>query len=434
MHRSSESIAALAAALAKAQTELTNPEKSLTATIRADRNGEGARTFRYAPLSSGLEIIRKTLGKHEIAIFQTTTIDQPARSVCLTTMLTHASGEWIASEWPVCPASDMAAPHRMGAALTYARRYALFTLVGIAGEDDLDAPDLNCEPGAQAGLRAGSAAPPERAASIARDRPSRRGDGGGRGRPILNPEASAEARDRLLREIIKLPSSEAAGEWAHNVLPIKNTLTARDARLIETAFAFRMSALQEKSPQPDALALAPGDAEGGPEPVESGDQAAGLEAHERSPNRVDKSVLALSEARRVRDKEHLKYVASRSCLICGRQPSEPHHVRFAQKPAFGRKVSDEFTVPLCRLHHRELHRSRNEPLWWKTARIDPLPIARALWEVTRPKATPLPVSAASGLAPSVLPVVTPPTNEVPKEDAAENRRAARDAAAEAKGP
>ena len=142
MHRSSESIGALAAALAKAQAELTNPEKSLTATIRTDRSGEGARTFRYAPLSSGLDIVRKTLGKHEIAIFQTSAIDQPTHSLSLTTMLTHASGEWIASEWPVCPVSDTATPHRMGAALTYARRYALFTLVGIAGEDDVDAPDL----------------------------------------------------------------------------------------------------------------------------------------------------------------------------------------------------------------------------------------------------------------------------------------------------
>ncbi len=110
MHRSSESIAALAAALAKAQTELTNPEKSLTATIRTDRSGEGAHTFRYAPLSSGLDIVRKTLGKHEIAFFQTTAIDQPTRSVALTTTLTHASGEWIASEWPVCLVTDMAAP------------------------------------------------------------------------------------------------------------------------------------------------------------------------------------------------------------------------------------------------------------------------------------------------------------------------------------
>jgi hypothetical protein len=92
--------------------------------------------------------------------------------------------------------------------------------------------------------------------------------------------------------------------------------------------------------------------------------------------------------RRLRDKDHLKYVASRSCLICGRRPSEAHHVRFAQKLAFGRKVSDEFTVPLCRLHHRELHRARNESLWWKTARIDPIQIAQELWESTRPRPAP----------------------------------------------
>src|ERR1700680_992621 len=142
MHRSSESIACLAAALAKAQAELTNPEKSLVATIRPNGPGEAERSFRYAPLSSGLEIVRKTLGQHEIATVQTTAIDQTAGIVNLTTVLAHASGEWIASDWPVCAISDTATPHRMGAALTYARRYALFTLVGIAGEDDLDAPDL----------------------------------------------------------------------------------------------------------------------------------------------------------------------------------------------------------------------------------------------------------------------------------------------------
>src|SRR3989454_3023054 len=147
MHRSSESVAALASALAKAQAELVNPEKSLTATIRSGRVGEGAeRTFRYAPLSSGLDIVRRTLGQHEIATVQTTAIDQAAGIVNLTTMLAHASGEWIASDWPVCPVAETANPQRMGAALTYARRYALFTLVGIAGEDDLDAPDLCAAP------------------------------------------------------------------------------------------------------------------------------------------------------------------------------------------------------------------------------------------------------------------------------------------------
>ena len=112
------------------------------ATIRPNGPGEAERSFRYAPLSSGLDIVRKTLGQHEIATVQTTAIDQTAGIVNLTTVLAHSSGEWIASDWPVCAISETATPHRMGAALTYARRYALFTLVGIAGEDDIDAPDL----------------------------------------------------------------------------------------------------------------------------------------------------------------------------------------------------------------------------------------------------------------------------------------------------
>ena len=85
----------------------------------------------------------RTLGKHEIATVQTTAIDQDAGLIRLTTVLAHSSGEWVSSDWPVCPVGETAAPHKMGAALTYARRYALFTLVGIAGEDDLDAPDLS---------------------------------------------------------------------------------------------------------------------------------------------------------------------------------------------------------------------------------------------------------------------------------------------------
>src|ERR1700719_3843724 len=142
MHRSSDSIAALAAALAKAQMALTKQEKSLTGVLPGIRPGDPGRPFRYASLSSGLDIVRKVLGQHEIATLQTTVIDQDIQAVSLTTVLAHSSGEWISSDWPVCTLSEMAAPHRMGAALTYARRYSLFTLVGIAGEDDLDAPDL----------------------------------------------------------------------------------------------------------------------------------------------------------------------------------------------------------------------------------------------------------------------------------------------------
>src|SRR5476651_2550786 len=146
MHRSSETIGAIAAALAKAQGELSNPEKTLTATIRSPFPREGDRTFRYASLASGLDIVRKSLGQHEIATVQTTAIDQDSGQIRLTTLLAHASGEWISSDWPVCPTSETVNPQRMGAALTYARRYALFALVGIAGEDDLDAPDLLDDP------------------------------------------------------------------------------------------------------------------------------------------------------------------------------------------------------------------------------------------------------------------------------------------------
>src|SRR4051812_47460014 len=146
MHRSSPSIGAIAAALAKAQGELSNPEKSLIATIQSPFPREGDRTFRYASLASGLDIVRKSLGQHEIATVQTTAMDQDSGQIRLTTLLAHASGEWIASDWPVCPIGDTAAAHRMGAAVSYARRYALFALVGITGEDDLDAPDLLIAP------------------------------------------------------------------------------------------------------------------------------------------------------------------------------------------------------------------------------------------------------------------------------------------------
>src|SRR6478672_2718266 len=150
MHRSSQSIAAIATALAKAQTALVNPEKTMTATIRDDRRGQGVeRSFRYAPLSAGLDLVRKALGEHEIALVQTTALDEATRTVRLNTVLAHSSGEWIASDWPICPLSDVSSPQRMGAALTYARRYGLFALVGIAGEDDLDAPDLHDGPTGQ---------------------------------------------------------------------------------------------------------------------------------------------------------------------------------------------------------------------------------------------------------------------------------------------
>src|SRR5881398_1826237 len=200
MQRSSDSVAALASALAKAQAELVNPEKSLTATISTGRPGERGRSFRYAPLSSGLDIVRKTLGQHEIATLQTTAIDQAAGMVHLTTTLAHASGEWIASDWPVCPIAETVNPQRMGAALTYARRYALFTLVGIAGEDDLDASDLCPAPtsAARTGTGSGELLPPPRSDGNGRTRAAARPAS----TPVLSSDESAALRDRLLGEIV----------------------------------------------------------------------------------------------------------------------------------------------------------------------------------------------------------------------------------------
>jgi len=172
MHRSSDNIGTIAAALARAQADLTNPEKTLTAIIRSPFPRENDRTFRYASLASGLDIVRKTLSQQEIATIQTIRIEQDTAQIHLTTLLAHASGEWISSDLPVCPSKDIEAPHRMGAALTYARRYALFTLVGIAGEDDLDAPDAVAGPAARP--RAISAISPKGKVDQERTKPAAR--------------------------------------------------------------------------------------------------------------------------------------------------------------------------------------------------------------------------------------------------------------------
>src|SRR6266567_379507 len=413
MHRSSESIAALAAALAKAQSELSNPEKSLVATIGGDRPGEGTRTFRYAPLSSGLDIIRKALGQQQIATVQTTAIDAATGTISLTTVLAHASGEWIASDWPVCRLADTASPHQMGAALTYARRYALFTLVGIAGEDDLDAPDLNGSTQLKA-VDIGTASSPVGTAVASRHQPRLRRDGLA---PILDPESSANLRGQLVHEIAGLGSAEAAAEWARSALPAKNTLISSDARLVQVAFELRLSALEPDAGRPQHEQQSPpaGPEElGGTEP--SAQSSAASEASSPAADRIkyrsrrdssgrgiDKSVLSIPEARRYRDKAHLKFVALRPCLVCGRKPSDPHHLRFAQVRALGRKVSDEFTVPLCRLHHREIHRARNEADWWSRLGIDALGTALKLWKMTRSTNEPalIATSEPSAVAPAV---------------------------------
>jgi hypothetical protein len=376
MHRSSESVATLASALAKAQAELVNPEKSLTATIGSGRPGEAERSFRYAPLSSGLDIVRKTLGQHEIATVQTTAIDKETGLINLSTMLAHASGEWIASDWPVCPVAETANPQRMGAALTYARRYALFTLVGIAGEDDLDAPDLCAAPptnAARTGTGSGELLPPPRNDGNGRTRAAARSAS----TPLLSSGESAALRDRLLGEIAGLQSVESATNWAQGALAAKNQLTALHAKLLEEAFEKKLSELLP-SESAEVVNVDP------PEGFSAGGQEIG-KMDEPSVDQVgiDKSVLTVAAPRRYRNREHLRYVAQQACLVCGRKPSDPHHLGFTQPRALGRKVSDEFAVPLCRGHHRAVHRSRDERGWWRQAGIDPIKVARRLWKATR---------------------------------------------------
>jgi hypothetical protein len=386
MQRSSESIGTIAAALAKAQAEMTNPEKSLTATIRSPFPREGDRTFRYAPLSTGLDIVRKVLGRHEIATVQSTAIDNEAGLIRLTTILAHASGEWMSSDWPVCPVSETAAPHRMGAALTYARRYALFTLVGIAGEDDLDAPDLIAPTVPDLG--------PERPLASSKIAGMNGGRGGGASsvrrngkadtatkKPVLDPEGSAALRDQLLTGINGLSSSDAAAVWAHRIMAAKNSLVAADARRVEDAFAAKIAILGSGEGE---MINAPSSSPETSQPRLPQNPHAAKASEAFASNRVDKSLLALPEPRRFRDKTHVKFVATQPCLICGRKPSDAHHLRFAQHPALGRKVSDEFVVPLCRGHHRDVHRSGDEASWWSKGTIDPIGAARKFWVETHP--------------------------------------------------
>jgi hypothetical protein len=388
MQQSGSSIGALAAALAKAQIELVNPEKSMTATLRSDENGGTEQVFHYAPLSSGLEILRKTFGEHDIAILQATAVDQAAGLVNLTTTLCHSSGEWVRSTWPVCSIDEMASPKRMGAALTYARRYALFTLAGIAGEDDLDGPDLNApQPAAPArnsqqafNCQTRSKGRHENLArKIAADRDAK--PLSTYANPTLTAKLSAVLRDQLLDQLNELDSPESAAVWARRILPAKNSLNADDARQLEEAFRAKLAGLND----------ATGHEETAPPPLKpkSGSRPSlgrqwPLSLNKPGGESIDKSELAHPEPRRVRDREHVRFVIKQPCLLCGRTPSDPHHLRFAQHRALGRKVSDEFTVPLCRGHHREVHRCGDEAAWWLRASIDPAAAARALWLKTHP--------------------------------------------------
>jgi len=183
-------------------------------------------------------------------------------------------------------------------------------------------------------------------------------------------------RDQLAAELGEINSTEEAANWAHRILGAKNSLTAVDAACIEEAFRAKLALFATDTadgshiPQVTERPLTQRRSDRGKK--------------QRRSTVIDKSALALPELRRIRDREHVRYVTQQSCLICGRRPSDAHHLRFAQSRALSRKVSDEFTVPLCRGHHREVHRSGDEATWWEKVGIDPTVTARALWLETHP--------------------------------------------------
>jgi hypothetical protein len=249
-------------------------------------------------------------------------------------------------------------------------------------------------------------------------------------RETLAPEVSAALRDRLLGELCSPASAEDVTAWAQRALGAKNTLRDVDAAVVEAAFASRMAEFGEGGEPPPGQAPEESSKETADPPgraelmatlrasVEIGAKEAPLPAdrrrrrpREQAPSappqpsappeapaepvnnavlrHVDKSALTPSEPRRYRDRAHREFVASQPCLLCGRQPSDAHHLRFMQPRALGRRVSDEFAVPLCRSHHRALHRYGDEAAWWKSAGFDAVTIAQRLWQHTRLSGAPI---------------------------------------------
>jgi hypothetical protein len=282
----------------------------------------------------------------------------------------------------------------MGAALTYARRYALFTLVGIAGDDDLDAPDLNVVPHGDTPQPAPTARAPN--GLDARAGPSsvgRRSKTAPPRPPPLADDQSHDLRNRLLAELDALHSADAAFAWASARLAAKSRLSADDAKILEAKFRARVAPFVQGAEGPEDQGIEGLNGQG-QDAVEIDDAAsrtasvndpgsAGRQSHEVPGETADEPgdprPRLIGKIIRLRDSEHRKFVCRQACVMCGRTPSDPHHLRFAQPRALASKVSDEFIVPLCRVHHRELHRRGDEEAWWRERRIDPIAIALALW-------------------------------------------------------
>jgi hypothetical protein len=190
--------------------------------------------------------------------------------------------------------------------------------------------------------------------------------------------ASAHFRDLMLDELNQIGSEDEATKWAHRQLSEKNKLNAADAKYIEEAFRAKLLSFDvhhaEDLPQSNNATI-PSTTEG-----------CRRKRNPPSSPTVNKSVLMHPEPRRIRDRDHIRHVMKQACLVCGRRPSDAHHLRFAQSRALGRRVSDEFTVPLCRTHHREVHRCGDETAWWQNTGIGPLAAAETLWLETHPLA------------------------------------------------
>jgi hypothetical protein len=202
----------------------------------------------------------------------------------------------------------------------------------------------------------------------------------------LTDKKSKDLREQLTCELKEFTASDRLTVWAHRILPLKNQLTTLDAHEVEVAFAAKLNALADcvdpvTTPAEVARQRTQPDTE--EDAGTNGQPTLPKENHGARKANGNPFANLLSKPLRLRDRDHLKFVAAQPCLACGRSPSDAHHLRFAQQRAIGRKVSDEYTVPLCRLHHRELHRLGNERRWWQQLRIDPLQIAQRLWLQTR---------------------------------------------------
>jgi hypothetical protein len=168
-------------------------------------------------------------------------------------------------------------------------------------------------------------------------------------------------------------------------MPDKNLLTKPDGQLVESRFTVKLEAFAgEEAQEPSSEA-----GQVAPEPDPGLDVKNGVGAFAEVPKEICPVRRRVAgKTIRLRDKEHTRFVSRQPCVVCGRTPSDPHHLRFAQPRALGRKVSDECTVPVCRTHHCELHRYGDEGSWWAAVYVDPLPIALGLWQPTRPDQAP----------------------------------------------